>query len=769
MMEKQESLSSSQKQQAREVYLKFTSANAVSVACQMEGVLLLFALTVGLPKSLVGVLAAFAYVCLPLGLVGKVLIARKGLAWTASRMWWTRSVFAVMFALSPIAGEYFGLEAAISLLLTGAFGFFVCRGIGITAFGTIVMEITSEDNRGSFVSQLFMRTNLVLLAAYGVIVLLVNFRGHMGLGDSTMFQCIILVGCVSGWFAGWHISRMPESPSARQSAREPIFTSLGSFMSNSRSRKMFMAFIAGYAIVAIVVPQSMAALKKGYDMGYEIAIRYVLVQVVGGILISFLGKIVAEHTGARPVLIIYGCGMFVVSALWAFAPMEYHWWYMMPVFLLCGICQMGIIMGLAHYLLLVVGEKDRVMSCMLTNIAGGLGGAIASIAVGSVVIGLLERWGYSGIDLYRQYFFIVPAIIVVLLFVCVRLERVRDLDVKKTMGLLLSPRDLRVLVAVNRLEGGGSGINVDKRSLDTLEKNPSNHSEGALVKLLDSPKFDIRARALTAFRNAGIEEDGQNAIIEEVRRGEFTTAYIAADIIGQRGIHEGVDVLREALHSEDVFLKSKAMTSLMKLQDAESYERIIAIFRATDNPRLLIHGAAAIAEMGDVANLEHLLARSVSPKVKEAARHELLYYAAELIGCGDQLYKFIKTYHKNAEDGLSLLASHPDEWRGDAKRDSRNGPGKSSRPESSSDLNTSSNDSSDTKFNSASPFPLEGVMQGRISLAEIRGELRVRFGQRAGDEPACATVLSLLEAVDESLLYPELIYGLWVIADHLGC
>ena len=101
-------------------------------------------------------------------------------------------------------------------------------------------------------------------------------------------------------------------------------------------------------------------MKNGYGLDDHVTLLYSLMLTAGGILCSFTNGSLADHTGPRPLLILYTAGFFFVSLYWAFAPDSFHPVQVGIVLLLSGFCKIGIIVGLGHYFLSLVDESDRV-------------------------------------------------------------------------------------------------------------------------------------------------------------------------------------------------------------------------------------------------------------------------------------------------------------------------------------------------------------------------------------------------------------------------
>jgi hypothetical protein len=116
--------------------------------------------------------------------------------------------------------------------------------------------------------------------------------------------------------------------------------------------------------------------------------------------------------------------------------------------------------------------------------------------------------------------------------------------------------------------------------------------------------------------------------------------------------------LRQALHSEDIFLRGKAITALVRLKDRNSYDTIRKIFSVTINPRLLIHGGNALVEMRDSANTPLLLQKIMASKLPENLAEELLFNLSELWNAGEDFYRLFTEFKNDSQIGLEQLSDY---------------------------------------------------------------------------------------------------------------
>ena len=633
----------------RRLFIWFSRLNGISISCLAENVLILYALKVGLSDAMTGVVAAFMYLAMPFMLFGKMLVARIGAARTVSAAWAARNVFGLFMAASPLVGHFTAPEIGHALLAVSVFCFFVCRSMGVTATPPLVGELATSENRGRFSSLLFLNSALTNMLTMGTVFLVLRVAS----GVST-FQGILVAGCAAGFTSSFVMSRIPEGAAPRKSAAQPVRQTFRAVASNSAYRRLLLATGAVHGATVLVVPFSMLAMKKGYGVPDDTALLFALIQMIGGIAMSFVCIVLADRTGPRPLLLIFESGLLLVATLWIVAPPEFLWEYALLLFGLTGISAPGANIMLSHYFLMSVREEDRVPVTMFTNIVAGVAAGLIGTVFGGGLLKLYRSFGAEGLPLYKVYFATVCVLLVGLILVIARLKRWQDWHVHQVLGLFFSPRDLRGLYAVSMLENR-TGAASDTRQASKLGSIASPVSEAALRQLLDSPKFAVRAEAISALGRITFGQDTANQLINELRHGEFTTAYLAAEVLGKSGYREAVPALRAALNSTDFFLQGKSMVALAKLGDAESAARVREIVRHGSNPRLIIHGAAALAMLGGADDFTTLLEKAAAGTVPPTAQTEILYCLAEMCGCQDAVYEFLKAYEAEPDTAASRL------------------------------------------------------------------------------------------------------------------
>jgi len=440
-------LTREQRAAGRRAFIWFSRLNGVSMSCLTQGFLILYALRLGLPEFLIGFLASITFWTMPFVLLGKNLVRHTGAATAGAAGWAGRNAFGLLLAAVPLLARAPGTPLTIGLLYAAAFGFAAARSAGMVCINPILGEITEEGKRAEFPGRMFVNFYFCyLITMAGSVFILHRFEGIAA------FQAIILFGSIGGFIATALVAGIHETNAPRKSAAVPLQTAFRNAIRNSRQRRLIYANAAGFAAMAIVLPLAVAVLKRGYHLGDGQAMAFTLTWMFGGVMASSLSGRMADHTGPRPLLILCAWGMVLVCLCWVVAPAAFHWAYMVPLFLFAGGVHMGIEVSLVQYFLMSVPETDRVPLGMFVHVASGVCAGLAGTVVGSGVVRALQSAGLSGLPLYRIYFGIAACVVAGLAGVLAKLEPVRDWRVRRVVGLLLSPRDMRELLTVSRLE-----------------------------------------------------------------------------------------------------------------------------------------------------------------------------------------------------------------------------------------------------------------------------------------------------------------------------
>lgn len=420
--------------------------NGISVAFLMENMLILYAIANGMSDGLVAVLASFIHLTMPFMVLGKRLIERQGLAKAWGLCWLLRYVSIVVIVFAPFLDE--SPVAASLLILAGTLGFNLFRAMGLTAGTPLVGEITTDRDRGRYISGNVVRERIAYSVAMVAAVLLLRTT------DSVWpYQVIIVLGCALGIASSRILASVPESSSGSESARKPIRESFRELFARSSRRRLVVGWCAGFSAFALVIPFSVIAVKNGYQLSDEVALIFSVLTIVGGILASAANGVLSDRVGPRPLLILYAAGLWVCSLFWALAPGELYPILVGIVFLLAGFCKIGILINLGHYLLSLVDGSERVGANLFVRMISGAAAGLAGSVLGASLLEGLKRFSVTGMAVYRTYFAVITIVLIPLVFALYRMKRLSEWRVRRVLKLLVSPRHLRSML-IQHAQGG---------------------------------------------------------------------------------------------------------------------------------------------------------------------------------------------------------------------------------------------------------------------------------------------------------------------------
>ncbi|MGL4853815.1 MAG: hypothetical protein ACRC37_00995 [Lentisphaeria bacterium] len=630
-------------------YFKFTFCNGFSVICLSDSILMLYVIKNGGSDIMIAYMASFIYIANLFMLLGRKSIAKIGAVKTIARGWHFRYIFAILMLIAPLLPPQYK-NLSLASIIIGSLGFFCGTSYGTVALQSYTGEITASGGKGLFTSKLFMKFSIANLIALSLVVSLIHLIPGL-----LPFQIIIISAICVGLIGTHIISNAKETQTPKLSAQEPIAHGLRSLWQNLRSRRLLLTWTTCYFGIMLVIPFSMIILKKGFFISDNIAILFIFIQLLGCLCASFFSSLVSEETGPRPLIIIYFSFLIIISFIWLISPDHFSPAFAAIAFFLCGIVAIGMQISLYHYFLLAIPQESRVSNGLLLNVAAGLVAGLLGSFVSSSIISILSHIIDNPINVYRTYFAIIMIILSFAILIVKNLEQLSGWNVTDVIGLALAPREMMTFYTLKKINDRNN-LDFEYDNIKTLERTNSHLSEKSLLSFLNSPQFLVRIRALEALRE--IKNLSNNAIEKiqaELVNGKYATAYMAAVILGEHNIKEAIPALREAIHSDDVFLAGKAIIALATLNDSPSYEQIRQIFKKSKNPRLIIHCANALAKTRDKRFLRSALEKSIQPGLDIAVRHEIINSMAVFLGHARWTYKFLKYYRTNTQTGIEFL------------------------------------------------------------------------------------------------------------------
>jgi len=187
-------------------------------------------------------------------------------------------------------------------------------------------------------------------------------------------------------------------------------------------------------------------------------------------------------------------------------------------------------------------------------------------------------------------------------------------------------------------------------------------SSDVLLERLSSARFAVRYEALhSVSRLKRLNARVRDALLAELTGGAYTTAPLAARLLGDFRVHQAVPLLRELIASPDYRLAGEAMYALARIGDAKSQTAIGEALSATDNPFVILRGVQAIAEFDTPASVPILLDILRDEGLPPHVADETILTLSSFMGMPKKFFYAYEEWTRDRALADSLLEDYMDE------------------------------------------------------------------------------------------------------------
>ncbi|UCF96386.1 MAG: MFS transporter [Spirochaetaceae bacterium] len=655
------SLSPGELGRARGLFVLFAVLNVVSFTLLSGNIITLYVLRVGAGNFLVGLLSSFMYIAYLFLFFGRRIAAKWGIVPLMGRFWMIRYLMMLPILASPFLAARQYTEAAYALIIFSVLGFNIARGVAIAGYNPIVGQIAAEKDRGAFLSRVQAIQHLVTL------VLAVAMAFVLGRSAPLyVYSLFILVGIAAGLIAASIVFRFPEPIQSEPPHKRNLLRGLKDAFSERAFRIFILLYFCASLLIYMVAPFLVVYFKASYLQPDNVVLFFLVFGSAGAVLMALVSGFLIDKIGAKPLFFLFMAVLtLVLIPMVVSPPVKSSWglWiFACGVLLFFNLGQFGILNAGQTYFLGAIKAEDRLDLGVIFFVTLGIAGALGSV-LGGVILQTLESWlsrillPAAGPDLqtrvFQIYFGGLALLSLITLLFVNAMENLGAYPIRDAMAAIFSPRDLRAISLTHRLRRVQS-VAEEKQTLRAMGEAHSELSLDDVLSRLRSPRFTIRTEALQALADLPLNETAIQALISEVKNHSFTTAYLAADILGNRRIREGVPALRSSLYSKDFFLQGKSMVALARLEDRESLAKIRTNLSGTTNPRVIIHAASALELFRDVQSIP-LVINKIGMKMQPYVRDELILSIAGILGFGEWFYPIYVGFLEGAGTGIALL------------------------------------------------------------------------------------------------------------------
>jgi len=637
---------------ARKKLYYFTFLNIIAFTLLSGNLITLFSLRLGADSFLIGMLSFFTYISYLCMLIGRSLVKKFGVVGLMGRFWFARHLMMLPMLITPlIAGKGY-YTAVYAVIIFSVLGFSVSRGIAITGYNPVIGEVTTEKQRGYLLSQLQKIQHAATLVVSIIMALVLGKQAPL-----YRYVLFIITGIICGSFASFVFMKIPEPDNIRENISENLWTGFFQALKRASFRKFIVIhFLISFATF-MVFPFLIVYIKKIFNQPDNFILFYTVFGSLGAILMALISGFMIDRLGAKPLYFIFSGIILLAVIPTILSPgtiqPEFIWIFASAVFFFHNMGNFGVFNAGQTYFFSAIRAEESLNLGVMFFLIRGLASGIGALS-GGIILEWLQKFQSIGTaDVFRIYFGFVALMFGFIMILIARMENLGAYPIRNAMAIIFSPREIRTVSLLNRLDRSQT-VSEEKSVIRALGGSKSELSIDDILNKLTSPLFTIRKEALSALSTLPVDKTVINALISEVKNHAFTTAYIAADIIGKRKIKESKAVLRKQLYSKDYILGGKCMVALANLNDRKSLGAIEDIIRKTRNPGLIVHGAAALSIFHDPASVQTLFAK-LKEKNQPYMRDEIILSIAGILGFEKWFYPVYISFLENSTTGISHL------------------------------------------------------------------------------------------------------------------
>lgn len=659
-------LDSGTRRRGRRTFLTFHVFNAFSFQLVTGNVITLLLLRLGARSSSLGVIAALPYVAFLFLPVGRILIPRLGIVRLFGSAWLIRYIALVPVLLVPIIMPGIGARAGVIVVGLAVFGFHAARGLGIVSNAPIFSAYATDLDRGRFLSHSQIIAAVVSIAAFLIAASLLGRSAPI-----ERYALVIGLGLLSGYAATAIAFRLPPIPTDPGAKGVSFFERIRQTADNRDFRRFLWSFFLIAMCSGVGRTYLVVFAKEVYGRADQFAVVLTAIGSLGNVAAGLIGSILLDRLGAKPLLqfatVTYLVGIFpalLTLPVQGAAVVV----VLMFMFFLTSLGFTGAENASQAYFYGVTSEAEHLDLGIVFFLVLGIGGILGTSAGGFLLDVFEFQVGWGPEARFRLFFWLVAALATGAFASIRRLASLGADTFRNTTRIIFSFRDLRSITLLNRLQRTQT-LEEERTTLTQIGQAGSSVSVVDVVARLDSPSYTIRRTALETLRALPFSESTELALRAHLTAYEFTTAHVAAEILGVAGSRsvdsaagpsssrdltiDTVTALRNAVESRDYLLRAAAVEALGAIRDQESRTRIESIVDSGQNPAVLVHAAAALQSMGNVASVTVLFGRIAAGDVPPVALDEFTVVAAELLGASEAFHSMFTEYtREGATAGL---------------------------------------------------------------------------------------------------------------------
>jgi MFS family permease len=640
--------------------------NMVYVYLAMGGpIVLLFLDKIGLDKTQIGLILGIISLTSIIVIFAGPICARVGIKRMFLTVWATRKViFLGMIAVPWVAVRY-GEGGAFALVLVLVSLFALCRALGDASLAPWSQEFVPPNIRGKFTAA---QMTLTTLTAAITVAVASRFLGKTP--ELDQFQWLFGVAFIFGLACVACYSRVPGGQPVLRGSQGARWADT---LIPARDRR-FVRFLIGGALVTLAWTPMFAFLplfmKDFVGLRADQVVFLDAGMMVGQLCSSFLWGWAADRYGGKPTMVFNLALLLVCPLGLLMLPRESPHSPMMAttLYFVVGIILPGWSIGYWRYLFVnLIPPSNKTPYLALHSTITGTVNGLCPLMAGFVLEhtqSLSGQWLWFHLDPYTPFFLSAIVLIAAAVPVMASLPAHGGIPISRFATLWVQGNPIAALSALIAYQFAAEETH-RVATIEKLGQTKSPLSDEELIAALQDPSFNVRYEALISIARARRDPRLTAAVVKMLQEADSDLRTTAAWALGRMGDPDACAALRPLLTSAYPLLRARVARSLGTLNDQQSADEIVAMFRQETDPGLRVAYVAALAALGSTDAAGDILAflRQVD---NLSTRREASLALATLVGRDVQALRLWRRMHDQPGDtlggvmlGLRRRLTHP--------------------------------------------------------------------------------------------------------------
>ncbi len=654
-------LSIGQLRRAQRNYYLFMLFNVVSISFLAGNIIFLFAIRLGAGTRLIGFLSALNSITFLFSLPGRRVAVKIGAVKTKGYFWLARYLVMLPLLLTLIPGIRDNMHLALGILTFGFFGFNIFKGLALAGEKPIQGHITRSSDLGAFISM----NNIILFS--GMIIMGIFMAFIMGKDTPLyMYGIFIVLGVITGFFAAGFTLKIPDPPRPADGIHTSLTQGVRAALKRPEFSRLLLLVMLSNTGIGMTLGFIVVYAKTIYGQADNMVVYFTVAGALGALSMAGILRFLSDRVGAKPVYFFFNAVRLCFLIPLIITPdIKSSWGVLLFLFLMFFLEQLtywGFPATADVYFLSTTRPEDRMDLGIVYNITRGLFGMIGSLG-GGFLLGYLQSRIDSAVIPFQIHFGISTLFFLLSIPVLISLPDIRNLPIGDAMGTILTLRGLRSIYYLNKLSRSTS-YEEERGIIAAMSRQKTRLTLKELQEQLESPILFVRIDALMALEKYPPEKETIELLLQEIRFREYTTAHIAARILGEKGyageleavgmLDIALSVLRDSLESDDYLLRSKAALALGAIGDNPAAASILEKLQKSQNPREIIYYVKALELLKVKESLPVIFNKLISRRDTHVD-DDLIHSASVLLGLDGWFYSHYSLYLRDPEEGLKSL------------------------------------------------------------------------------------------------------------------